>query len=175
MNLAAPLHDIGKIGVSDLVLLKPGPLSVEQFEKMKEHSIIGSKILSGSHNTVIQLAEKIACSHHENWDGSGYPYGLKGEEIPLEARIVSVVDVYDALLSDRVYRKGLPEKEALDYIISMREIKFDPEVCDIFLKHIDAFRDICKGVNDAENEGTDEYWDSKKFAEEYVSTFSRKE
>lgn len=148
INAAAPMHDIGKIGVSDRILLKPGPLSEEEYEKVKQHPLIGGKILSGSLNPVIQMAEKIACHHHENWDGTGYPNGLSGEDIPVEARIVAVVDVYDALLSDRIYRKGLPEKEVLDFIKSQSGIKFDPKICSIFFEYIDEVRRICKKADD---------------------------
>ena len=94
------------------------------------------------------MAEKIACHHHENWDGTGYPNGLSGEDIPVEARIVAVVDVYDALLSDRIYRKGLPEKEVLDFIKSQSGIKFDPTICSIFFEYIDEVRRICKKADD---------------------------
>ena len=170
MHAAAPMHDIGKIGVSDAVLLKPGPLSEDEFEKVKQHTLIGSKILSGSRNPIIQLAEKIACNHHENWDGTGYPNGLMGEEIPIEARIVSVVDVYDALLSDRVYRKGLPDDEVLDFIRSQRGTKFDPDVCDAFIDHIDEIRRICESAEVAEgDEDPDVFSEIKEFIQSYGS------
>jgi putative two-component system response regulator len=144
LKAASPLHDIGKIGIPDNVLRKPGPLSAEEFSIIKQHASIGERILSGSRNPVIQTAAVIARSHHENWDGSGYPQGLKGEEIPLEARIVSVVDVYDALLSDRVYRKGLPEDEVLSIIAKGKGSKFEPEICQLFLDRYEQIRAHCQ-------------------------------
>lgn len=163
IHAAAPMHDIGKIGVSDSILLKPGPLNTEEFAKVKQHAVIGAKILSGSDNYVIKLAEIIACNHHENWDGSGYPKGLKGEEIPLEARIVAVVDVYDALRSDRVYRNGLPEEEALKFIESQKGRKFDPTVCSLFLKHIDEIRKLCATADTLSDGNMDVYSEIKEF------------
>jgi response regulator RpfG family c-di-GMP phosphodiesterase len=104
--------------------------------------------LSNSDNAVIQLAESIAHYHHENWDGSGYPAGLKGEGIPIAARIVSLVDVYDALRSNRVYRAGLEEDVVLDFLKSQRGIKFDPELCDLFFKHKEEMSISCVGLED---------------------------
>ncbi|MDR1647153.1 MAG: response regulator [Zoogloeaceae bacterium] len=144
LKAASPLHDIGKIGIPDNVLRKPGPLSAEEFSIIKQHTRIGERILAGSRNQVIQTAAVIALSHHENWDGSGYPQGLKGKDIPLEARIVSVVDVYDALLSDRIYRKGLPEDEVLSIIAKGKESKFEPEICALFLDRYDQIRAHCR-------------------------------
>lgn len=141
---AAPLHDVGKIGIPDSILRKPGPLSFQEYEIIKRHSLIGANLLSGSHNPVIRLAETVARHHHENWDGSGYPDGLKGLEIPQEARIVAVADVYDALMSDRVYRLGLPQDKVLAIMASERGRKFDPELLDMFLKHLAAIREFCE-------------------------------
>ena len=136
IQAAAPLHDIGKIGISDSILRKPGPLNKEEIIQIQQHAIIGAKILSGSNNHVIKMAETIAHYHHENWDGSGYPSGLKEDEIPIEAQIVSITDFYDALLSDRVYRKGLPEDEIIGIIKSLRGKKFSNKLTDIFLEYI---------------------------------------
>lgn len=133
---AAPLHDIGKIGISDAILSKPGPLTDEEFEIIKQHTVKGARILSGSKNRVIRMGEVLALSHHENWDGSGYPQGLKGEQIPLEARVVAVADVYDALLADRVYRKKMPKERALEIIGNDAGKKFDPAIVGVFMKHI---------------------------------------
>ncbi|MDQ7849897.1 MAG: response regulator [Armatimonadota bacterium] len=108
---AAPLHDIGKIGVPDGILLKPGPLTVEEFEMMKAHTVIGARILSGSRFPLLQLAEEIALTHHERWDGLGYPRGLRGEQIPLAGRIVAVADAFDAMTSGRPYRSSLSQEE----------------------------------------------------------------
>lgn len=142
IGLAAPLHDIGKIGVSDTILLKPGPLTPEEFEAIKSHSSIGAHILSNSHNPVIQMAEIIAHYHHENWDGSGYPEGRSGSAIPVQARVVALVDVYDALLSDRVYRPAIPEETVLRMIKADRGKKFDPEICDVMLDNIVEIRRV---------------------------------
>jgi len=108
---AAPLHDIGKIGVPDGILLKAGPLTAEEFEMMKAHTVIGARILSGSRFPLLQMAEEIALSHHERWDGKGYPRGLRGEQIPLAGRIVAVADAFDALTSSRPYRPALSGDE----------------------------------------------------------------
>lgn len=138
---AAPLHDIGKIGIPDIVLHKPDRLTEEEFSTITHHAAIGAHILSGSSNPVIQMAETIARSHHENWDGSGYPDGLRGEEIPLEARLVSIVDVYDALLKDRIYRPGMPEEQVLQILREGSGIKFDPFLLKLFLDNLDSIRD----------------------------------
>ncbi len=140
IKAAAPLHDIGKIGISDSVLLKQAALTPEEYKQIQLHPDIGSKILSNSHNATIQMAERIARCHHENWDGSGYPAGLRGEEIPLEAQIVAIVDVYDAMLSDRVYRKGLPEEAVLRYLKEQAGRKFPPALVDLFLERLDAIK-----------------------------------
>lgn len=141
---AAPLHDVGKIGIADSVLLKPGPLTPEERKVIEEHTVIGARILGGSESQLIQMAEIIALDHHENWDGSGYPNRLGGERIPLEARIVSIVDVYDALRSDRVYRKGLAEETVLAMMREWRGSKFEPELFDLFLRHLDPIRELLK-------------------------------
>lgn len=134
---AAPLHDIGKIGISDAILYKPGPLTDKEFQIIKQHTVKGAHILSGSHNRVVRLGEVLALSHHENWDGSGYPHGLKGEEIPLEARVVAVADVYDALLADRVYRKKMSREQALSIIGNESGKKFDPAIVEVLMKYND--------------------------------------
>ena len=120
LRLAAPMHDIGKIGVPDAILRKPGPLSKEEYRVMKNHTTIGGQILSGSQFPMLQMAHDIAVSHHEKWDGSGYPNGLSGDAIPLVGRIVSLVDVYDALSHDRVYHKALAEQEVLAIMFGNR-------------------------------------------------------
>jgi putative two-component system response regulator len=129
---AATLHDVGKIGVPDDILLKPGPLSREQFEIMKDHTSIGARILSGSNSPLLRLAESIAHYHHERWDGGGY-WGLKGEEIPLEARIVTVADSFDAMTHNRPYKAAISVEEALGEIQSLAGRQFDPKVADAFL------------------------------------------
>lgn len=138
---AAPLHDIGKIGIPDHVLQKPGPLTPEEFLIIRRHAEIGARILSGSHNPVIMLGEIIAKSHHENWDGSGYPDGLRGEDIPLEARVVTITDVYDALLSDRIYRPSLTEQETVALLREGSGTKFDPRLLALFLDNLAYIRE----------------------------------
>lgn len=133
---AAPMHDAGKIGIPDKILLKPGKLDPEEWEIMKQHTTIGGSILSGSDSGFIKLAEVIALTHHEKWDGSGYPRGLKGKDIPLAARIFSLVDVWDALCSDRPYRKAVPEAEVLKYILEISGSHFDPEIVPVFLEMV---------------------------------------
>lgn len=133
LRRAAPLHDVGKIGIGDSILLKPGRLTAEEFEVMKTHTRIGARLLSGSRFPVLRLAESIALRHHENWDGSGYPGGVAGEAIPLGARIVAVVDVFDSLTHERVYRSAIPEAEALALVRRLSGEKFDPEVVEAFL------------------------------------------
>jgi PAS domain S-box-containing protein/putative nucleotidyltransferase with HDIG domain len=129
---AAPLHDIGKLGVSDTVLLKPGKLTPEELEHMRQHAETGATILSGSSSDVLGLAEQIAQSHHEWWNGTGYPAGLRGDEIPLCARIVAVADVFDALTHKRPYKQAWPVEEAVAEIRRLRGVQFDPQVVDAF-------------------------------------------
>jgi HD-GYP domain-containing protein (c-di-GMP phosphodiesterase class II) len=133
---AAALHDIGKIGIPDKVLLKPGKLDPDEWELMKTHTTIGAQLLSGSRSDVVQLAEIIALSHHERWDGAGYPHGLAGEEIPLEARVVAIADVYDALISERPYKAAWPTSEALAEVERMSGHAFDPRLVELFLTQV---------------------------------------
>jgi putative two-component system response regulator len=133
---AAPLHDVGKIGVPDAVLLKLGKLTPEEFEKVKQHTRIGAKILSGSRFGVLRLAEEIAFSHHERWDGDGY-VGIPADQIPLAGRIVAVADVFDALTQKRPYKAAWPIAEAIAEIERQRARQFDPEVVDAFLRVIE--------------------------------------
>jgi putative two-component system response regulator len=125
---AAPLHDVGKIGIPDSILRKPGPLTGDEWEIMKGHASIGARILSGGRSRVVQFAEEIALSHHEHWDGQGYPKGLAGEAIPLAGRLVMVADVFDALTSDRVYRKAWPVDKVMAYIRQYAGKRFDPRI-----------------------------------------------
>ncbi len=142
MRLAATMHDVGKMGVADAILRKPGKLSQEEFEQMKEHTRIGARILEGSRIPFMELARDIALLHHEKWNGSGYPEGRAGEAIPLAARIVAVCDVYDALVNDRVYRKAMSEEQALAIIKEGRGTHFDPGVLDMFLEKLPEIRAI---------------------------------
>ena len=127
---ASPLHDVGKLGTPDAILLKPGKLTSEEYEVMKDHTTIGARILSGSSSPLLQLAERIAISHHEKWNGTGYPAGLKGEEIPLVGRIVALADVFDALASKRVYKDAFPMERVLEIIHNDSGTHFDPTVVD---------------------------------------------
>jgi putative two-component system response regulator len=128
IRLAAPLHDLGKIGIPDNILLKPGKLTPEEYDQMKKHSEIGASILSGSSSELLKLAEEIALTHHERWDGSGYPRGLKGTDIPLSGRIVAVVDVFDALTHARAYKPAWSVADAIDEIRNCSGTQFDPDV-----------------------------------------------
>jgi len=131
---AAPLHDIGKIGVPDRLLQKPGQFTDQEREDMKSHTIIGYEILKDSPSKYLQLGADIALSHHEKFDGSGYPYGLKGNDIPLAARIVTVADVYDALTSSRPYKNAWPVEKALDFLKQYKGTYFDPDCVNAFME-----------------------------------------
>lgn len=135
---AAPLHDIGKIGISDSILLKPGRFLPEEFEKMKLHTEIGASILEGSQFPVLQLAKSIALSHHEKWNGTGYPNGLSGEDIPLAGRIVAIADFYDALTHERPYKRAWTQEEAIAEIKLQSGVHFDPKVVEAFLRVIES-------------------------------------
>jgi putative two-component system response regulator len=129
---AATLHDVGKIAVPDRVLLKPGSLDEHELEAMKKHVRAGADMLSNSRSPLLQIAESIALTHHERWDGSGYVQGLRGDEIPLPGRIVAIADVFDALTHDRPYKRALPLEMALEEIRALRGTQFDPRVVDAF-------------------------------------------
>jgi putative two-component system response regulator len=146
---ASPMHDVGKIGVSDSILLKPGKLTPEEFVEIKKHATIGGYILASGKSDLLRMAEKIALFHHEKWDGTGYPQGLKGEEIPEEARIVAIADVFDALTSSRPYKKAWDVNEAADFILNNAGSHFDPRLAELFhsvlpeiLKVRDQFVDL---------------------------------
>jgi HD-GYP domain-containing protein (c-di-GMP phosphodiesterase class II) len=141
---AAPLHDIGKIGIPDTILRKPGKLTPEEFEVMKTHTRIGADILAGSNVPMLQMAREIALNHHERWDGKGYPRGIAGKAIPESARIVTIVDVYDALSHDRVYRPALPEAEVLAIMQQGSGTQFDPLLMTHFFLHLSEIRRISK-------------------------------
>ncbi len=142
---SAPLHDIGKVGIPDRILLKPGPLSAEEFEIMKTHPALGKKAMEyaeqqlGQHVPFLVFAKQIAYSHQEKWDGSGYPQGLAGDEIPISARLMAVADVYDALVSQRSYKLMLSYEESKTIMLKGRGSHFDPDVLDAFLAIEDEF------------------------------------
>ncbi|MCZ8154952.1 MAG: response regulator [Leptospira sp.] len=131
---ASMMHDLGKIGIPDEILLKPGKLTIEEFEIMKTHTTIGAELLSKSDSQLLILAETIALAHHEKWNGSGYPKGLSGTEIPLEARIVAIADVFDALTSERPYKKAWSVEDTINLIQSEKGKHFDPELVDAFIE-----------------------------------------
>jgi len=154
MEKAAPLHDIGKIGIPDSILLKPGLLEDEEWRIMKTHASLGETLLTSAqteqeyHSKVLDVAVRIAGGHHENWDGSGYPRGRKGEEIPLAARIMALADVYDALVSERIYKKKWSHEDAMADIVAQRGIRFDPLVVDAFLLEASQFQEISQRYRD---------------------------
>ncbi len=147
IRYAAPLHDIGKIAIPDAILRKPAKLTPEEFEEMKKHTIYGAKMLANAESRLLRLAAKIAVGHHEWWDGTGYPYALKGEAIPLEARIVTVADVFDALSSKRVYKGEWTVEDALKYIRESVGKQFDPKVVAVL---VEKFAEILE-ARDEEN------------------------
>ena len=142
LRLAAPMHDVGKIGISDAILLKPGSLTESEFEMMKQHTIIGARILSGSELPLLIAASDIAIAHHEHWNGQGYPRGISGMDIPKAARIVSILDVYDALVNERVYRKAMFDKDALKLIENGNNKQFNPDLYKVFISVLPELRDI---------------------------------
>lgn len=151
---SAPLHDIGKVGIPDNILKKPAKLSHDEFEIMKRHTVIGrDAILAaeksvGAQTSFLSLAREIAWSHHEKWDGSGYPRGLSGDEIPLSGRLMAIPDVYDALISARVYKKAFSHEETVELIRTEGSSHFDPEIVNAFLEIADQFKEIAKTFRD---------------------------
>jgi putative two-component system response regulator len=137
IRIASPMHDIGKIGVSDEILRKPGKLTEEEMDQMRRHPVMGSEILAGSDSELLQIGGVIALTHHEWWDGTGYPYGLRGEAIPIEGRIVAVADVFDALTSERPYKRAFEVDHSLALMRDERGRHFDPDVLDVFLTVVD--------------------------------------
>ncbi|KJS77797.1 HD-GYP domain-containing protein, partial [Desulfosporosinus sp. BICA1-9] len=156
---SAPLHDIGKVGVRDSILLKPGRLTEEEFEEMKKHTIYGGESLMVGikelgEDSFLTLAKEIALTHHERWDGTGYPRGLSQTEIPISGRLMALSDVYDALISKRVYKNALPHDEARNIILEGRGTHFDPDIVDAFIitevkfiKIMSRFRDRLTAEN----------------------------
>jgi putative two-component system response regulator len=139
---ASPMHDIGKIGIPDRILLKPGKFEPDEWEIMKTHSLIGAEILSGHQSPLLEMARSIALTHHEKWDGTGYPDGLAGENIPLAGRIVALCDVFDALTSERPYKKAWETQAALDYISGNSGMHFDPHLVRLFFRILPQILEI---------------------------------
>ena len=148
IRIASPMHDIGKIGTPDSILMKRGRLTPDEFEIMKRHAEIGHRILSGSNSEMLQLAADIAWNHHEKWDGSGYPRGLRGEEISFEGRIVALCDVFDALTTARCYKPAFSLADSRALMDAGRGSHFDPAIFDMFWKHIDEFMAIKSAYDD---------------------------
>lgn len=153
LRKSAPLHDIGKIAVPDRLLLKPGKLTPEEFEEIKQHALYGrdalekaEQALGNVKSSFLSIAKEIAYTHHERWDGTGYPEGLKGEEIPISGRLMALADVYDALVSPRVYKDAFPHQKAVDIIESERGKHFDPEVVAAFLDMENVFNNIAQSI-----------------------------
>ncbi|GAK86732.1 pole remodelling regulatory diguanylate cyclase [Vibrio ponticus] len=154
MAKSAPLHDIGKVGVVDSILLKPGPLTEDEFEEMKKHTQYGYAAICAAEGSLgyadnfLIFAKEIAYSHHEKWDGSGYPQGLKGQDIPLSARIMAIADVYDALISERVYKPAFSHEKSVSIIEQSRGSHFEPLLVDVFLANAERFRQIAAAYQD---------------------------
>ncbi len=150
IRMASPLHDVGKIGTPDHILLKPGKLTAEEFEIIKQHTLIGYRILSSSQSELLEVASVIAWTHHEKYDGNGYPRGLVGQDIPLEGRIAAICDVFDALTSDRVYKKAFSIEQAVEILREGKGSHFDPELLDLFLDSMDDVLQIRKDFSDTD-------------------------
>ncbi|HEY0923876.1 two-component system response regulator [Rheinheimera pacifica] len=133
---AAPMHDIGKIGIADSILLKPGKLTAEEYQQMQKHPLIGAEIIGDCDSDLLRMAKVVALYHHEKWDGSGYPHGLAGEAIPLEARIVAVSDVFDALTSARPYKTAWSIEDTLQYMRAQKGLHFEPRLVDLLEQHL---------------------------------------
>lgn len=142
IRLASKMHDVGKLGVPDAILRKPGKFTPEEFEQMKQHTKMGGRILEGSSSPLIQMAHRIAISHHERWDGQGYPYGLSGDAIPLEGRITAICDAFDAMCSRRVYKEAYPIDRAFEVIDSELGKHFDPNLGRLFIEHREDLLEI---------------------------------
>jgi len=147
-KLASPMHDVGKIGIPDAVLLKPGKLDRDEFDIIKQHTLIGYEILKGSDRPVLQTAANVALEHHERWDGNGYPNGLAGENISLEGRITMLADIFDALATQRVYKQAWPMEEVLAFINENSGTIFDPNLVSVFMESLDDILAIRKRLPD---------------------------
>lgn len=155
---SAPLHDIGKVGIPDRILLKPGKLTPEEFEIMKTHTTLGRNAIAAAEkhldvpSSFLRFAREIAHYHQEKWDGSGYPKGLAGDQIPISARLMALADVYDALISRRVYKPAFPHEKAVDIIRQGRGTHFDPDIADAFLAITEEFRGIADRYADSDHD-----------------------
>lgn len=147
LRRAAPMHDVGKIGIPDHILKKPGAYTAQERAQMNQHAQMGADILGRSRVPLFQLAAEVALTHHERWDGSGYPRGLVGEAIPLSGRIVAVVDFFDALTMDRCYRKAFSDEVALTMLQEQRGMAFDPRIVDVFVGHVGELTALRDSIN----------------------------
>jgi putative two-component system response regulator len=155
---SAPLHDIGKVGIPDAILLKPGRFEPSEFEIMKSHPELGQNTILQAESELgidvpfLQYAKEIAYGHHEKWDGSGYPQGLSGEDIPISARLMAVADVYDALISRRVYKEGMPHEQAVQIILDGKGTHFDPHIIEAFVLLHETFKEIASTFSDSNDD-----------------------
>ena len=154
---ASPMHDIGKIGIPDRIMLKPGRLEEHEFAIIKTHTALGARILADSKSGILQIGERIASTHHEKWNGKGYPDGLSGKDIPVAGRVVGLADVFDALTSKRPYKDPYPIEVAVDMIKSERGEHFDPDLVDVFLSNVDKIVAIRDEVGSTYEEGKFEF------------------
>jgi HD-GYP domain-containing protein (c-di-GMP phosphodiesterase class II) len=150
--LAAPMHDVGKIGIPDAILQKPGPLTDSEWEVMKTHTTIGAKLLSGTDDVVMALSVEVAMSHHEKWNGKGYPHGKKGEEIPLSGRIVAIADVFDALMSKRCYKEAFTLQQVKDIMFEGQGSHFQPGFVDLLFENLDEVLALYEKYKDTHDE-----------------------
>jgi response regulator RpfG family c-di-GMP phosphodiesterase len=148
LKQASPMHDIGKVGIADDILNKPAKLTFEEFEIMKTHAEIGYEMLKHSKRPILKASSMVAISHHEKWDGSGYPKGLKGERIPIFGRITAIADVFDALGHDRCYKKAWPLENILELFRNEKGKHFDPSLVDLFFENLDEFLEIRDSMQD---------------------------
>jgi len=162
IGYAAPMHDIGKIGIPDHILVKPGKLTDEEFDCIKTHPIIGARILAGSKSEILGLASEVAISHHEKWNGTGYPKGISEDKIPLFGRIVGFADVFDALTTQRPYKDPYPMEVVCSIIRKERGAHFDPAIVDIFFENLEEFIQIKESFGLADAVTTDEYTVSQR-------------
>ena len=142
IRIASPMHDVGKVALPDHILLRPGALTPDERREMERHTLIGFQILSGSGSALLELGATIALTHHEKWDGSGYPHGLVGNAIPLDGQVAAVADVFDALTSDRPYRQAFPIEQAVEILRGERGRHFDPRLVDLFIENVDELNEL---------------------------------
>ncbi len=163
---ASPMHDVGKIGIPDSILMKPGKLTDKEFDTMKTHTTIGARILANSRSGILRVAQQIAISHHEKWNGKGYPQGLSRDNIPVTGRIVALADAFDALTSKRPYKPPYPVEVVVDIVRKERGEHFDPDMADVFLNHMDEMIRIKIQVNLMENVSLSDFVPSERDTDE---------